>query len=100
MKRHNIRISGFGGQGIVLSGYIIGKAAAIYDDKKMQIMHMRVMPLFYRILQWKIYRVPGYLPDRIRQREVLAPRHFLQITNRIHEIAESRENVDFENHML
>lgn len=28
--RHNIRISGFGGQGIVLSGYIIGKAASLY----------------------------------------------------------------------
>ncbi|MFH1784051.1 MAG: 2-oxoacid:acceptor oxidoreductase family protein [bacterium] len=31
--RHNIRISGFGGQGIVLSGYIIGKAASLYDNK-------------------------------------------------------------------
>ena len=28
-----IRIAGFGGQGIILSGYIIGKAAAIYDNK-------------------------------------------------------------------
>jgi 2-oxoglutarate ferredoxin oxidoreductase subunit gamma len=32
-NRYNIRISGFGGQGIVLSGYIIGKAAALYDNK-------------------------------------------------------------------
>ncbi len=32
-KRCNIRISGFGGQGIVLSGYIIGKAASLYDKK-------------------------------------------------------------------
>lgn len=34
-KKQNteIRIAGFGGQGIILSGYIIGKAAAIYDDK-------------------------------------------------------------------
>jgi 2-oxoglutarate ferredoxin oxidoreductase subunit gamma len=28
-----IRIAGFGGQGIILAGYIIGKAAAIFDNK-------------------------------------------------------------------
>ena len=28
-----IRIAGFGGQGIILAGYIIGKAAAIFDDR-------------------------------------------------------------------
>lgn len=33
MERTEIRISGFGGQGIVLMGYITGKAAAIYDNK-------------------------------------------------------------------
>lgn len=32
-NRYNIRVSGFGGQGIVLSGYIIGKAASLYDKK-------------------------------------------------------------------
>lgn len=32
-NRHNIRISGFGGQGVVLSGYIIGRAASIHDGK-------------------------------------------------------------------
>jgi 2-oxoglutarate ferredoxin oxidoreductase subunit gamma len=32
-KNTEIRIAGFGGQGIILAGYIIGKAAAIYDDK-------------------------------------------------------------------
>lgn len=31
MSRKEIRIAGFGGQGIVLSGYIVGKAASIYD---------------------------------------------------------------------
>ena len=31
MKRKEIRVAGFGGQGIVLSGSIIGKAASIYD---------------------------------------------------------------------
>ena len=30
--RKEIRISGFGGQGIVLAGYILGKAFALYDD--------------------------------------------------------------------
>jgi 2-oxoglutarate ferredoxin oxidoreductase subunit gamma len=30
-RRKEIRISGFGGQGVVLSGEIIGKAASIYD---------------------------------------------------------------------
>ncbi|MFH1722048.1 MAG: 2-oxoacid:acceptor oxidoreductase family protein [Candidatus Altiarchaeota archaeon] len=33
MTRTEIKIGGFGGQGIILSGYIIGKAAAIYDKK-------------------------------------------------------------------
>jgi len=32
-NRYSIRISGFGGQGVVLSGYIVGRAAAIYDNK-------------------------------------------------------------------
>jgi len=31
-RRKEIRISGFGGQGVVLSGEIIGKAASIYDQ--------------------------------------------------------------------
>lgn len=31
MDRKEIRIAGFGGQGIVLSGSILGKAASIYD---------------------------------------------------------------------
>jgi 2-oxoglutarate ferredoxin oxidoreductase subunit gamma len=33
MARTEIKIGGFGGQGVILSGYIIGRAAAIYDDK-------------------------------------------------------------------
>jgi 2-oxoglutarate ferredoxin oxidoreductase subunit gamma len=31
--RREIRITGFGGQGVILSGVIVGKAASIYDDK-------------------------------------------------------------------
>jgi 2-oxoglutarate ferredoxin oxidoreductase subunit gamma len=31
--RKEIRITGFGGQGIILSGYILGKAACVFDDK-------------------------------------------------------------------
>ena len=33
MARTEIKIGGFGGQGVILSGYIIGRAAAIYDGK-------------------------------------------------------------------
>ena len=33
MTRTEIRLSGFGGQGIVLAAYILGKAAALYDHK-------------------------------------------------------------------
>ncbi|MCL4552375.1 MAG: 2-oxoacid:acceptor oxidoreductase family protein [Candidatus Marsarchaeota archaeon] len=33
MNREEIVIGGFGGQGIILAGYIVGKAAAIYDKK-------------------------------------------------------------------
>ena len=31
--RHEIRFSGFGGQGVILSAVILGRAAAIYDHK-------------------------------------------------------------------
>jgi len=31
--RTELRITGFGGQGIILAGYIVGKAAAVYDGK-------------------------------------------------------------------
>ncbi len=30
--RKEVRIAGFGGQGIILAGIVIGKAAALYDD--------------------------------------------------------------------
>ncbi len=33
MSRTEIRITGFGGQGVVLSGYIIGRACSIHADK-------------------------------------------------------------------
>ncbi len=33
MARTEIKIGGFGGQGVILSGYIIGRAASIYDTK-------------------------------------------------------------------
>jgi len=33
MTRTEVKIGGFGGQGVILSGYVIGRAAAIYDDK-------------------------------------------------------------------
>jgi 2-oxoglutarate ferredoxin oxidoreductase subunit gamma len=33
MSRHEIRVSGFGGQGIITAGYILGKAAALFDGR-------------------------------------------------------------------
>lgn len=33
MSVHEIKIGGFGGQGVILTGIIVGKAAAIYDEK-------------------------------------------------------------------
>lgn len=33
MARVEIKVGGFGGQGVILSGYVIGRAASIYDDK-------------------------------------------------------------------
>ena len=32
--RTELRVTGFGGQGIILAGYIVGKAAAVYDGKQ------------------------------------------------------------------
>ncbi len=32
-KATEIRFAGFGGQGIILAGFLLGKASAIYDDK-------------------------------------------------------------------
>ncbi len=34
MSRHEIRFSGFGGQGIITAGYILGKAAALVDERE------------------------------------------------------------------
>ena len=31
--RHEVRFSGYGGQGVLLSAVILGRAAALYDDK-------------------------------------------------------------------
>jgi 2-oxoglutarate ferredoxin oxidoreductase subunit gamma len=33
MSRNEIRVSGFGGQGVIMCGFIMGKAASIYDHK-------------------------------------------------------------------
>lgn len=33
MSRHEIRISGFGGQGIITAGYILGKAVALIEQR-------------------------------------------------------------------
>jgi len=33
MSRVEMKLSGFGGQGIILAGFIVGQAAAIYDKK-------------------------------------------------------------------
>jgi 2-oxoglutarate ferredoxin oxidoreductase subunit gamma len=33
MSRHEVRLSGFGGQGIMTAGYILGKAAALFDHR-------------------------------------------------------------------
>jgi len=33
VNRHDIRLCGFGGQGIVRAGYIIGQAASIFEHK-------------------------------------------------------------------
>ena len=33
MPRREIRITGYGGQGVIMTGYIFGKAVAIYDDR-------------------------------------------------------------------
>jgi 2-oxoglutarate ferredoxin oxidoreductase subunit gamma len=38
MSRIEIKISGFGGQGVILTGYVIGKAASIFDDKHATMM--------------------------------------------------------------
>ncbi len=33
MTRTEVKIGGFGGQGVILSGYILGRAATIYDNR-------------------------------------------------------------------
>jgi len=33
VNRHEIRLCGYGGQGIILAGYIVGQAASIFDGK-------------------------------------------------------------------
>ena len=38
MNRSEIRIAGFGGQGIVLTGVVLGRAAALYSGKEVTLM--------------------------------------------------------------
>ena len=38
MSRHEIRLSGFGGQGIITAGYILGKAAALFDQQNVTLI--------------------------------------------------------------
>ena len=38
MNRNEIRFSGFGGQGIITAGYILGKAAALYDARQVTLI--------------------------------------------------------------
>ncbi len=38
MARKEIRLAGFGGQGLILSGYILGKACSIFDKKNAAFM--------------------------------------------------------------
>lgn len=33
-EKQEVRLAGFGGQGIILSGHILGKAAALFENKK------------------------------------------------------------------
>jgi 2-oxoglutarate ferredoxin oxidoreductase subunit gamma len=33
MSRHELRLSGFGGQGIITAGHILGKAGALFDQR-------------------------------------------------------------------
>ena len=39
MAKWEVKIAGFGGQGVVLAGGILGKAAAIYDNKYATLTH-------------------------------------------------------------
>jgi 2-oxoglutarate ferredoxin oxidoreductase subunit gamma len=34
MERIEIRVSGYGGQGVIMAGYVMGKAAALFDRKE------------------------------------------------------------------
>ena len=36
--RTEIRIGGFGGQGVILAGIIVGKAASIFDENEAKII--------------------------------------------------------------
>jgi 2-oxoglutarate ferredoxin oxidoreductase subunit gamma len=38
MSRHELRLSGFGGQGIITAGHILGKAGALFDQRQVTLM--------------------------------------------------------------
>ncbi len=38
MSRHELRLSGFGGQGIITAGHILGKAGALFDERQVTLM--------------------------------------------------------------
>ena len=81
--RHEVRFSGFGGQGIILSAVILGRAAVMYDNKyavqtqvygpearggaSMSAVIIDDEPILYPKVA-----IPGYLRDHVagRVREV------------------------------
>ncbi len=38
MSRHELRLSGFGGQGIITAGHILGKAGALFDQREVTLI--------------------------------------------------------------
>jgi 2-oxoglutarate ferredoxin oxidoreductase subunit gamma len=38
MSRHELRLSGFGGQGVITAGHILGKACALFDQRHVTLM--------------------------------------------------------------
>ena len=62
--KQEIRICGFGGQGVILAGFIIGKAACVFSDfHAVQNGYVSVTPLHLDLTNYAAF-------DRLRQWEL------------------------------
>jgi 2-oxoglutarate ferredoxin oxidoreductase subunit gamma len=60
--KHEVRISGFGGQGVALAAMVLGKAAVLYEDLEGVMTQSYGLPA--RMSSWRMH--PSPIPSSSR----------------------------------